>query len=601
MRIVDNSPVLVKALVAPLALLVCFLAVGVSAYLTLSRSAHELKVLSRTELPKQSWVSELTYNIMTTHVQATRYVTWATNGVSSEVLDELGRDISSGLDMWRDQLTSFRLRRDLSPVEQSTIAELIDQWGKYQAAVGSTVEVGASDSLVASRLLILADTEFKSVAHQLLILSAVESNQTRLMSHEVVAAAETNKQLLAMGGLFGVLLGALMTIFVVRSIVAPIGAVTSALDQVSSGRTEGWIVPYGDRKDEIGKMVKAIAGFRENIERQQALIRTREGELEAQNVHFRAALANMSQGLSMFDAEHRLIICNDRYAQIYGLTQEQVRPGTPFRQVIEHRISNGIQYADSSPSEYLRERVAPVTAASDRIYELSTGRVISVARRPMPSGGWVTTHEDITERRRIECQITHMAHHDALTDLPNRVLLRERLEQFLAGGRRQDQHLSVLMLDLDRFKGVNDTLGHAAGDMLLKIVAERLRSCVRDTDTIARLGGDEFIILHSVADAGNEAATLAKRIVNLVSTPFDLNGHQARIGISIGIALAPGDGTTADELLKKVDLALYRSKSEGRGTYRFFEPEMDQCMQARRNLEHTVSAPVVPSLRRSFG
>lgn len=177
-----------------------------------------------------------------------------------------------------------------------------------------------------------------------------------------------------------------------------------------------------------------------------------------------------------------------------------------------------------------------------------------------------------------------MAHHDVLTDLANRALLRERLERALAS-RRKDACVAVMCLDLDRFKEVNDTLGHAFGDGLLKSVAQRLRSYVRDTDTIARLGGDEFAIVQMAAEQPKDATVLAGRLLDALSAPYDIDGHQILVGTSIGISVSPTDGTDADWLLRNADLALYRAKGEGRGTYRFFEPGMDARMKARRELE----------------
>ncbi|HEU4381020.1 MAG TPA: PAS-domain containing protein [Hyphomicrobiaceae bacterium] len=216
------------------------------------------------------------------------------------------------------------------------------------------------------------------------------------------------------------------------------------------------------------------------VEKQNHLLTEHEKLLQLQNLQFDAALANMSQGLCMFDAEQRLVVCNDRYLHLYGLRREQVTLGkTTLRDIVLMRIDNGL-YAGATPAEYMRERTAPIVAASDVTHVLSDGRVIAISRRPMPNGGWVPTHEDITERRRSEAKIAHMARHDALTDLPNRMLLREKLEEALSDERHEDRSLAVLMLDLDRFKEVNDTLGHPAGDALLKDVAGRLRGCAGD-------------------------------------------------------------------------------------------------------------------------
>jgi diguanylate cyclase (GGDEF)-like protein len=203
----------------------------------------------------------------------------------------------------------------------------------------------------------------------------------------------------------------------------------------------------------------------------------------------------------------------------------------------------------------------------------------------MPDGGWVATHEDITVQRRSEVKIEYMAHHDALTDLANRVLLNERLEQALGRRIHLEQMVAVHHLDLDQFKAVNDTFGHPAGDKLLKIVADRLRGLVRETDTIARMGGDEFVVVQAPIADPAESTALAQRIIASMSEPFDLDGHQAVIGASIGIAVGPSDGLGPDDLLRNADLALYRAKGDGRGTFRFFEAAMDLQMQTRRIME----------------
>ena len=312
-------------------------------------------------------------------------------------------------------------------------------------------------------------------------------------------------------------------------------------------------------------------------------LRHREEDLRAQNLRFDTALNNMSQGLSMFDSEQRLVVCNERYARIYGIPAELTRPGTSMRVILEHRIDKGVYGGDLRENHALellsanREQV-PLT----RVVELRDGRSIVVKRQPMVDGGWVATHEDITEQRRSEARIAHMAHHDALTDLPNRVLLRQRLEDAL---RDKERQVAVLWLDLDRFKEVNDTLGHGVGDCLLKAAAERLRDCIRAKDTVARLGGDEFAVIQTTADQPTGATSLAARIIETLSTPYQIDDHQVVISTSVGISVSPVDSTDPDQLLRNADLALYRAKGEGRGTYRFFEPGMDARMHARRRLE----------------
>ncbi|MBV8841010.1 MAG: EAL domain-containing protein [Alphaproteobacteria bacterium] len=307
-------------------------------------------------------------------------------------------------------------------------------------------------------------------------------------------------------------------------------------------------------------------------------------DLQAQNLRFNTAVSNMSQGLVMFDAAGRLVIHNPRYAEIYRLKADALAAGQTLRDLLDLRVANGTFSGD--PQTYI-ERLRGTIEAGETLSnftELEDGRTIAVVSRPMAGGGWVATHEDITERRRAQMKIEHMARHDALTDLANRVLLRERLSEALLHVER-GQKLAVLCLDLDQFKCVNDSLGHPVGDELLRTVAGRLQACVRETDTISRLGGDEFCIVQTdIADA-TDAERLARRIAEAIRATYNLHGHSLNIDVSIGIALAPTDGTDADELIKHADMALYGAKGDGRGVYRFFEPTMDARMKARRALE----------------
>jgi diguanylate cyclase (GGDEF)-like protein len=216
--------------------------------------------------------------------------------------------------------------------------------------------------------------------------------------------------------------------------------------------------------------------------------------------------------------------------------------------------------------------------------ELPDGRIVTVTHEPMQGGGFVDTFTDVTQARQAEERIAHLALHDPLTDLPNRILFRRSLEDALHRVARGEA-CAVLCLDLDQFKAVNDTLGHPVGDALLKAVTDRLHHLVRQTDTVARLGGDEFAIVQSSVDHPADATSLATRLLRELAAPFEVAGHHVMITTSIGIAVAPDDGSDPDVLLKSADIALYRAKSDGRNRYRFFEPAMDALMQARRELE----------------
>jgi len=326
-------------------------------------------------------------------------------------------------------------------------------------------------------------------------------------------------------------------------------------------------------------------GLNARLKKQYELGREQEEALRVRNFQFDTAINNMSQGLCFFDSDHRLIVCNDRFVEIYNIPANRVHPGMKLTEIVDLRIEAG-SFPAMTREEYIRWRndVAVSNEAKDSIVGLQDGRTIKIRHRPMPGGGWVATHEDITEQRQSEIKIEYMAHHDSLTDLPNRVLLNDRLQYVLERVQRGEM-VAVHHLDLDQFKAVNDTFGHPCGDKLLRIVADRLRGLVGETDTIARMGGDEFVIVQAKIADPAEATSLAQGVIETLSKPYDIDGQQAVIGVSIGISVGPGDGSNPDKLLRNADLALYRAKSDGRGTFRFFEPVMDLQMQTRRIME----------------
>jgi len=436
--------------------------------------------------------------------------------------------------------------------------------------------------------------------------------------------------------------------------------------------------------------------------------------LEQSNLLLQTALKNMAHGLCMFDSEQRLVVCNARYGEMYGLGPEQVKPGVTLRSILQARVRAGKSPQDTE--QYINTRLAAVAKRDPYYVEnvLRDGHIYAVSHRPMPDGGWVATHiditeqrraeqeldetrkfldsiienipvsvvvkdaktrnyllvnrafetmlgiprsemldhtafdihrpkdaeniddadseslrdsdqvnykeieintpmrgprmqstrrivikngqdeakyiiaviEDVTERKKAEQRIAFLAHHDALTGLANRAALIQKIEEAAARQRRLQEPFTVLLLDLDRFKQVNDTLGHPAGDALLIEVAMRLRSLLRETDVLARLGGDEFAVIQAGESNQREAAKLlAERIIEMLRQPFDIDGGNISIGTSIGIALASEQETGSGDLLKMADLALYRAKSAGRNGYSFFDPEMSEIASARQEIE----------------
>ena len=294
------------------------------------------------------------------------------------------------------------------------------------------------------------------------------------------------------------------------------------------------------------------------------------------------AVNNMTQGLLLFDSSQRLVICNQRYIEMYGLSADVVKPGCSFRDVIAHRKETGS--FDGDVDRYVALVLRDIAQRNAMVITTPDGRSIQVVNEPLADGGWVATHEDVTERRRAEERITHLAHYDALTDLPNRTLFHEQLKRELPH-IAPDRQLAVLYIDIDEFKSVNDSLGHMIGDELLKSVAASLLRCARDTDFVARLGGDEFAIVQTGVKTADDVTELVSRIFEAIRAPYECLGHQVTTDASIGIALAPQDGTDLDQILKNADLAMYAAKAAGRRTYRFFEPDMDAQVRARRILE----------------
>ena len=312
-------------------------------------------------------------------------------------------------------------------------------------------------------------------------------------------------------------------------------------------------------------------------------------ELQRAKFNIDAAIHNMSQGLCMFDSDGQLVICNDRYIRMYDLSADVIKPGCTLLAMLEHRKRRG-SFAND-PVEYdtkIRDAARNNEKMSVTV-ELHDGRIIEVVNQPTGDGGWVATHDEITERKRSEARIAHLAHHDSLTSLPNRTAFNERFATTLDQAKSSGGQFALMCLDLDRFKYVNDLFGHSVGDALLCNVARRLEIAAAGV-FLARIGGDEFTLIVTGTQILNAAARLAERIVTALGDSVQIDGHKLTANVSVGVAIFPDDATDGEKLICNADAALYRAKSEGPGSYRFFEPDMDRRLRESREIQHALNS-----------
>jgi len=365
----------------------------------------------------------------------------------------------------------------------------------------------------------------------------------------------------------------------------------SESDVLQAYNQHRWLYPLGGLVLSLLILAAMSEGMRQHvlIDRTQQSLQLSEAETRHKSHELEVTLNNMSQGILMVDGDGNVAVMNQQVARLLDLPDCYLSRRLKIGEVVDFLLQRG-EYdqdrglVDPIVLEGLRNGGnTPALAHYER--RRPNGTVLDVCTKELTHGGFVRTFTDITERKQAEARMAFMAEHDALTGLPNRVRLKKELERVLAHQQHYGNGFAVLYLDLDQFKQVNDTLGHPVGDALLCAVAERLKNCIRETDTLARLGGDEFALLQFDAQQINDSAKLAGRIIEAISAPYQIHDHQIRIGVSIGIAMAPQDGREADQLIRNADLALYRAKEDGRGKSCFFEPGMDAKARHRRELE----------------
>jgi len=337
-------------------------------------------------------------------------------------------------------------------------------------------------------------------------------------------------------------------------------------------------------KTTVAELAEANARVQETmaeLKAQNAALSERDLALRTQNMLFDAAISNMSHGLLMAGPDERIIVCNRRIGDLLGVDAPEDLAGGAFAELFARSRSDDALRTDVFNRQHA---LANARSAGTFVATASNGTALAVTQRPMPDGGFVALYEDVTEKQRAESRIRFLAHHDPLTRLPNRVVFLNEVDGMMKGLGSADERVALLYLDLDKFKDVNDTLGHPVGDALLERVGDRLRRCLRERDVVARLGGDEFAIAFSAEGAEKIAISLAERIIRAVSAPYDIKGHVVTIGVSVGIAMSD-DVSDADTLMRRGDMALYAAKAQGRGTWRVFEPAMQSELHERLETE----------------
>jgi diguanylate cyclase (GGDEF)-like protein len=401
----------------------------------------------------------------------------------------------------------------------------------------------------------------------------------RMAAEATVASARKTLLWLAIGT---TLVGIMLAVSFSRSMSEPISEAMRVAERVASGNFADQIT--SPRRDELGRLLRSLAAM-------QARLKTRADEDYAMMEKLDAALNNMVQGLCMFDTENRLVLWNERYVAMYGIAPGRLFVGCTLEQMLQARKDAGTAYRDLDDYDTRLHTAVGGRAPDSMIAELVDGRIVHVSYRPTQAGGWVSTHEDITERRRVEARIAHLAYYDLLTDLPNRAAFNDHLASTFDRAASGNENFAVLCLDLDRFKGINDVYGHAAADGFLAEIGARLASASDDA-FLARLGDDEFAIVSSGGAQPAKAEELYERLSAILRTPLRIDQSEIAASFTVGASVYPQDGRDVDTLVANAEAALYRAKAEQRGSIRFFEPAMDRLIREKHSMQQEVAQAV---------
>ena len=400
--IFNNLSIQIKASIASVLLLICLLGLGANAYLTSTRSAEGLRVLTNELIPKQQAFSQANEAVVATHMKIFRYVSWASNGVSHTLLDPLHAEINADLDKLSYRIAALARRPDLSASERKSMQELLSQWQICKEHAKDTIDVGESDAAMATMMLGQTDETFKAVDATFQDLSNAISETARGLSNRLYSDAEVNKNLVILVTIIGFLISGFVAIIVGQSIVRPIEAVTDAMQRLSAGEIDVE-VGHGHRRDEIGRMVEAIEVFRKNIIDRHAMEQTLTEAIEA-----------ISEGFALYDADDRIAVCNTRYREMFSYGRETSMVGTPFQTIVANAVGL-IEDAQSDPQRWIAERVAAHrNPGAPHLQHRSDGRWIRVSERRTAPGGVVATYGDITELKHRETELDNLVHEIAV-------------------------------------------------------------------------------------------------------------------------------------------------------------------------------------------
>jgi len=512
--IFNNLSIQIKASIASVLLLICLLGLGANAYLTSTRSAEGLRILTNQIIPKQQAFSQASEAVIATHMKIFRYVSWASNGVSHTLLDPLHAEINADLDKLSYRISALAQRPDLSDSERSSMHDLLTKWQVCKDHAKDTIDVGETDAAMATMMLGQTDDTFKAVDATFQNLSNGMSGTALGLSNQLYSDAEANIDLVILVTIVGFLISGFVAVVVGQSIVRPIEAVTDAMQRLSAGEINVEVGHRG-RRDEIGRMVEAIEVFRKNIIDRRAMEQTLIEAIEA-----------ISEGFSLYDADDRIAVCNTRYKEMFSYGREASMVGTPFQAIVANAVDHGlIADAQSDPQRWIAERVAGHrNPGAPHIQRRTDGRWIRVSERRTARGGVVATYADITELKQREAELDNLVHEIAVARDAAETANRAK-SQFLANMSHElrtplnaiigyseilqedvaDLGRDNLVPDLKKIEGAGRHLLGLINDILdlSKVEAGRMDIFLEDVEIVALLEEVRAIIVPLAEKNGN--------------------------------------------------------------------------------------------------